>query len=130
MTKVLIPREARAGETRVAATPESVKRLKKAGVEVAIEQGAGLAAGFADAAYEAAGATVAAGPSWGDADAVFTVGVPSQAGVAQLKSGALLIGMLAPYASAALAERLASGRVTALAMELVPRISRAQSMDA
>jgi NAD(P) transhydrogenase subunit alpha len=130
MTTVLIPREARAGETRVAATPESVKRLKKAGVDVVVESGVGTTAGFPDAAYETAGAVVASTPAWETADAVFTVGPPSDADAARLKPGALLIGLLAPYASAALAQRLAERRVTALAMELVPRISRAQSMDA
>ena len=66
MTTVLIPKEPRAGESRVAATPESVKRLKKSGVDVVVEAGAGQAAGFADAAYEAAGAMIAAQAPWTD----------------------------------------------------------------
>lgn len=130
MTTVLIAKESRPGETRVAATPETVKRLRKAGVEVVIEAGAGTAAGFLDPAYEAAGATVAAAPSWKDADAIFRVGSFSEEEAGRMKSGAVAIGLLAPYKNAALAERFAAARVTALAMELVPRISRAQSMDA
>jgi len=130
MTTVLIAKEARAAETRVAGTPESVKRLRKLGVDVMVEAGAGSGAGFADAAYEAAGATVTDKALWDAADAVFCVGPPAEANVERLKPGAVLLGLLAPYANAALAERLAARRVTALAMELVPRISRAQSMDA
>lgn len=130
MTTVLIPKEPRAGENRVAATPESVKRLKKTGVDVVVEAGAGRAAGFADAAYEAAGATIASAAPWETADAVFKVGPLSLDEAGRLKRGALVIGLLAPHKSGDVAARLAERQVTALAMELVPRISRAQSMDA
>ncbi len=130
MTSVFIPRERRPGETRVAATPETVRRMLKAGLEVAIERGAGEAAFFADAAYETAGARLLddPAPGWGS-DVVLTVGPPQPAEAAALRSGALLAGLLAPYRNPELVQRLAEGGVTAFAMELIPRVTRAQGMD-
>jgi NAD(P) transhydrogenase subunit alpha len=134
MTAVLVPRETLAGETRVAATPETVGKMVKGGLEVTVEAGAGAASSFSDAAYEAAGSRVVpaaeADAAWASADAVLVVRPPDPAKARQLRSGAVLVGLLAPYKSADLVRALADGGASSLAMELVPRISRAQSMDA
>jgi len=138
MAKVFIPRERRPGETRVAATPETVKRMLKQGLEVAVEQGAGTASLFSDAEYEAAGARLVADPaaSWESADVVLKVTPPGHfEGLTGheaegLKPGVVLIGFLAPYRNLDMVRMLAAGRVTSLALELVPRVTRAQSMDA
>jgi len=138
MTKLFIPRERRALEARVAATPETVKKLAGLGLEVRVEADAGRGASFSDAEYEAAGARIAAdaGSAWGEAGAVLKV-APPEAGegdlpIAGLARGAVLVGLLAPHEgeSAERVRALAEAGVTSLAMELVPRISRAQSMDA
>jgi NAD(P) transhydrogenase subunit alpha len=128
--KVFVPKERRPGETRVAATPETVKKMIKQGLAVAVEPGAGDRSFFTDAAYQAAGATLAAGGAWGDADVVLTVGPPPADAAARLKNGAVLVGLLAPHQNLDLVRTLADRKVSALAMELVPRISRAQTMDA
>jgi NAD(P) transhydrogenase subunit alpha len=138
MLKILIPRERQAGETRVAATPETVKRLVKEGLEVAIESGAGEGAFLLDDRYRAAGARIVTdlAAEWASADAVFKVGPlgPSeQLGkdeAAATKPGALVIAFLQPHRNLPMVKTLAAGKVSALAMELVPRITRAQSMDA
>lgn len=138
MLQVFIPKERRPGETRVAGTPETVKKLCRLGCEVRVEAGAGGSAHLADGEYEAAGATVIqdAAAGWSGADVVLTVG-PLGANDAlgkpeaeALKGGSLVIGFLDPYRELDTVRRLAERRVTAVAMELVPRISRAQSMDA
>jgi NAD(P) transhydrogenase subunit alpha len=138
MPNILVPRERRPGETRVAATPETVKRMVKEGFHVTIEAGAGTAAFFPDADYETAGATVTSSPDWKQADVVLRVAAPDAADAAdaapaefaQLRPGALLISFLAPHRNLAAVRSLAEGNVTALAMELIPRITRAQNMDA
>jgi H+-translocating NAD(P) transhydrogenase subunit alpha len=132
MVNVFIPRERRRGETRVAATPETVRKMVKAGLEVAVERGAGAGSFFPDADYEAAGARLAddAAAVRAGADAVLTVTAPEAAEAAAQKPGSLLIGFLAPHRNLDLVRALADRRITALAMELVPRITRAQSMDA
>lgn len=135
MTKLFIPRERRAHESRVAATPETVRKLVGLGLEVTVEAGAGRAAGFLDAEYEAAGGRVAAdaAAAWGEAGAVLTVAPAATDGelpIAALARGAVLVGLLAPHESPERARALAEAGVTGLAMELVPRVSRAQSMDA
>ena len=134
MTAVFVPKETLAGETRVAATPETVGKLAKDGLEVAVEAGAGAASWFADAAYEKAGARVVpaaeADAAWGAADAVLVVRPPEAERARRLRAGAILVGLLAPYKSADLVRALAEGGVSALALELVPRISRAQAIDA
>jgi NAD(P) transhydrogenase subunit alpha len=132
MPNILVPRERRPGETRVAATPETVKRMVKEGFHVTIEAGAGAAAFFPDADYEAAGATVASAPDWKAADVVLRVAAPDGDApeLAGLHPGALLISFLAPHRNLAAVRQLAEGNVTALAMELIPRITRAQNMDA
>jgi H+-translocating NAD(P) transhydrogenase subunit alpha len=132
MVNVFIPKERRRGETRVAATPETVRKMVKAGLEVTVERGAGTDAFFQDADYEAAGARLAddAAAARAAADAVLTVTAPEAAEAAAQKPGSLLIGFLAPHRNLDLVRALADRRVSALAMELVPRITRAQSMDA
>jgi NAD(P) transhydrogenase subunit alpha len=138
MVKVFIPRERRAGETRVAATPETVRRMVKLGLEVAVERGAGEASLFQDAEYEAAGARRADDPAqgWESADVVLKVTPPgtfeglSRPEAQGLKPGAVLIGFLAPYREPDMVRALAAGNVTSLSLELVPRVTRAQPMDA
>ncbi len=134
MTEVFIPKETETGETRVAATPETVHRMVKDGLAVAVEADAGTASWFSDSAYEKAGARVVSGSdasqAWSSADAVLVVRAPAAERAASMHQGAVLVGLLAPYKNTDLAQRLAQQGVTSLAMELVPRISRAQSMDA
>jgi H+-translocating NAD(P) transhydrogenase subunit alpha len=138
MAKVFIPRERRPGETRVAATPETVKRMVKQGLEVAVEPGAGTASLFSDGEFEAAGARLVSDPAtaWQSADVVLKVTPPGRfEGLARheaegLKPGAVLIGFLAPYRNLDMVRMLAAGQVTSLALELVPRVTRAQPMDA
>ncbi|MCP9849754.1 NAD(P) transhydrogenase subunit alpha [Cyanobium sp. Morenito 9A2] len=139
MTTVLVPRERRSGETRVAATPETVKRLIARGARVWIEAEAGRAAGFSDAAFEEAGAEVFASSDslerWRQADAVLAVQAPllcsegGDGGLEALPAGSLVLGLLDPYRNQALIDQLELGRVSSLALELLPRISRAQAMD-
>jgi NAD(P) transhydrogenase subunit alpha len=133
--KVAVLRERRAGETRVAATPETVKKLAGMGCAVAVEAGAGLASGMTDAAYAEAGAEVVtdAAAALSGADIVLKVRAPLAAGegavdeMALMPKGALLIGTL--QADAAAAAAYAAAGIDACAMELLPRITRAQSMD-
>ena len=125
---MLVPQERQPGETRVAATPETVKRLCSRGCAVSIERGAGLAAGFADEAYTEAGAELVEGDGpWADAQVVLSVQTPH--GLERLPQGALLMGLLHPYGNTALMEQLERQGLSALALELLPRISRAQAMD-
>ncbi len=129
--RIAVPRETTPGERRVALAPENVSRLVKQGHEVWIERGAGVAAGFLDAAYEAAGASIADGPAaLSGAEVVARVQRPSEAEAELVPEGALLVGLLAPHQGGPLLQRLAARRVSALAMERVPRSTRAQSMDA
>ena len=132
MPKVFVRKETRPGETRVAATPETVKKLVREGLEVAVEPGAGGASYFADAAYAEAGAELAADPAaaWRAADVALVVAPPSADEAAALRRGALLLGFLAPYREHETVRRLAAAGVTALAVELLPRTTRAQPMDA
>jgi H+-translocating NAD(P) transhydrogenase subunit alpha len=126
--QILVPRETAPGERRVALTPDAVQRLTAAGFDVAVERGAGSAASFDDDAYTAAGATLAdAGTSAG---IVVRVAPPSAAEAETLAPGTVLIGFLAPLTDAEGIARLQSRGVIAFAMESVPRITRAQSMDA
>ena len=135
--KISIPKERRAHERRVAATPETVKKFTALGISVAIEAGAGESSRITDAAYEAAGATIVTDLAalLGGADIVLKVQRPILAGedgpneLALMKPGAILIAILSPYADPEALKRYAEAGVTAMALEFVPRITRAQSMD-
>ena len=128
--KVGIGRERREGEKRVAATPESVTQLRALGVDVTIEAGAGLAAGYPDAAYERAGAQVATEFDPTKMDVLAHVRPLPAELAAALPAGTITVGLAAPAAELTTVAALAAAGVTAFALELVPRISRAQSMDA
>jgi NAD(P) transhydrogenase subunit alpha len=129
--KLAVLKERREGETRVAATPETVKKLKGLGLDIAIERGAGDGAHFADADYLAAGAIVAPDMTSAvrDADIVLKVRGPEPDEIAAMKKGTVYASLLAPYSEKDTIQRLAAQGVTAFAMEFIPRISRAQSMD-
>ncbi|TXL71049.1 Re/Si-specific NAD(P)(+) transhydrogenase subunit alpha [Vineibacter terrae] len=135
--KIAIPRERRPNETRVAATPETVKKLKALGFDSIVEAGAGEAAAYPDADYAAAGATVAAdaAATYAEADIVFKVQRPMLAGegelseVELLRPGTTLFAPLGALVNRPLIEALAAAKVDAFALELTPRITRAQSMD-
>jgi H+-translocating NAD(P) transhydrogenase subunit alpha len=122
--KIAIPKEIAEYEKRVAASPDTVKKLVALGCSVTIESGAGAGASFTDEAFKAAGATI--GDDLKNADIVLCVQTPA---LASLKKGALLIGMLSPYNNPALLDELAKAGINAFSMELVPRITRAQAMD-
>lgn len=129
--KAAVLKETQAGERRVAATPDSVAKLKKLGLAVAVEPGAGLLSSIADSAYEAAGATLSPNPAFAltDASMLLCVQPPPLELLDLLPDGAAVIGMLSPYYNRALIEHCAKAGLSAFAMELMPRISRAQSMD-
>ncbi|HKW59115.1 MAG TPA: Re/Si-specific NAD(P)(+) transhydrogenase subunit alpha [Candidatus Dormibacteraeota bacterium] len=130
--KVAVPREIEQGERRVALVPDTARMLVGAGLEVGVEAGAGAAAFIADDAYEKAGAKVAgrAGTLLRDADAVLKVQAPREPEISLLKKGAVLISFLQPATQGDAVRSLASHGITAFSLELLPRISRAQSMDA
>ncbi|WP_062481506.1 Re/Si-specific NAD(P)(+) transhydrogenase subunit alpha [Variovorax boronicumulans] len=123
-----VPAETAAGETRVAVTPETVKKLVASGHTVRVQAGAGIAASVTDAGYQAAGAEITDAAGALSADMVLKVRTPSDAEAAQLKAGAVVIGMLNPFDAAGL-QRLAAAGVTGFALEAAPRTTRAQSMD-
>lgn len=125
-----VPKERAVGEHRVALVPESVSRLVKGGARVLVERGAGASAGFPDDAYAKAGATLdEASALLGQADLVCKVQKPGADEIGHLKAGAHLVSLLQPSASADAISLLAARGVTGFALELVPRITRAQSMD-
>jgi H+-translocating NAD(P) transhydrogenase subunit alpha len=133
--KVAVVKETRLGESRVALVPQGVKALVKAGLEVVVERGAGVSAGVTDDQYRESGATVAesASAALAGADLLVHVNPPSVSDpdeLAGLSRGAVLVSFLNPLGDAALVRRLADTGITAISMELVPRITRAQSMDA
>jgi H+-translocating NAD(P) transhydrogenase subunit alpha len=128
--RVLVPVEQRPGERRVAAVPESVARLVKAGLDVVVESGAGRYAFVTDEEYEHAGASVVAGDGLGDVDAVLHVSPLSVEQAGRLRAGCVTAGFLAPGSNADGVAALAAAGATAFSLELLPRISRAQSMDA
>jgi len=136
--RVAVPKEINPGESRVALVPETVARLTKAGFQVAVEAGAGEDAGFTDSAYAAAGATIESDPRtlFGGADVVLKVQRPARRealGVHEaelLHEGAVLVSFVYPYAAPDTVALLAERGLSAFAMELVPRITRAQKMDA
>src|SRR6188472_4019475 len=122
-----VPKETADGERRVAMVPDVVKRLQAKDVEVVVESGAGEAALIPDALFEDAGAKI--GDPW-TADVVVKVAAPTSEEIGKLGDGSILVGFLAPLTSPDTTRALADGKVTAFAMEAIPRISRAQSMDA
>lgn len=129
--KIGIVKERREGEKRVAASADTVKKYIQLGAEVAIESGAGISAAVTDDAYSAAGAKIVktAKEAIGDADVVLKVRKPLEDEIALLKKGALLISLMEPHKDKAIVEALAKQGVRTFALELVPRITRAQSMD-
>lgn len=133
MPILLIPVETAAGETRVAASPETVKKFISLGCEVVLEKGAGTASGYLDEAYSEAGAELVPprdNTRWSQADVLLCVQPPSTQALGTLRRGALVVGLLAPYANADLNAALQQSGLSAMALELLPRISRAQSADA
>lgn len=127
--RIGIPRETRDGERLVAATPTTVAQLVKLGYDVVIEAGAGAAASFPDAAYREAGASVADAQQAWSSDVVTCVNAPSAEQITQLEPGATVVSMMAPAAHPELVAAFAERGVTALALDAVPRISRAQALD-
>jgi NAD(P) transhydrogenase subunit alpha len=123
-----VPAETMAGETRVAVTPETVKKLAASGHTVRVQSGAGIAASVTDAAYQAAGAEIVNMNAAFAADMVLKVRTPTDAETALMKPGTVVIGMLNPFDAAGL-QRLATAGLTAFALEAAPRTTRAQSMD-
>jgi len=128
--RIAIPKEVKPGEKRVALVPDIISKLTKAGLEVHIESGAGVAAQFSDDQFAAAGATISNGDVIAGADVVASVAPLEPARMAQLKKGAITISFLSPTTAAESIEAAAAAGATAFSMELIPRISRAQSMDA
>jgi len=127
--RIGVPKETLPLERRVAATPESVKKLVELGLELAIERGAGLASGFSDAAYEAAGGKIVDRAAALGADVVVHVRPPTAADIAMMKAGAINVSHVQPERHPELPELFAKQKVTALALERVPRVTRAQKMD-
>lgn len=128
--KIGIPKERLAHEARVAATPKTVEQLLMLGFSVVIEQDAGLKASFADAAYQAVGATVVDGMEVWLADVILAVNAPGDDEISLMRSGSSLISFIWPAQNPDLLAKLAAHQINVLAMDSVPRISRAQSMDA
>ena len=127
--RIGVPRESRPGETRVATTPATVPQLRALGHEVLVASGAGLPSSFPDEAYAAAGAEVVDDETAWQAELVLRVNAPTPAEIGRLRDGAVLLGLLARALAPELLDELARRPLTALAMDAVPRISRAQSLD-
>jgi NAD(P) transhydrogenase subunit alpha len=133
--KLAVPKQTENSETRVALTAQTVKKLVALGVQVVVESGAGQAAHNDDDAYQKAGATIvpsdgeAPPPIWAEADVIAAINPPLDSQAALMKPGALLVGMLAPLQNTGLVRTLADHKVTAVSLEFIPRISRAQAMD-
>ena len=129
--KIAVPREGAPGETRVALTPQAAGQLVGDGVEVLVQAGAGEGSYLTDDAFREAGATIVpdAPALYGQADMVLRVGRPTDEEISFLKPGTVLIGTLGTLANPKLAERLAEARITAISMDAIPRITRAQAMD-
>lgn len=129
MVVIFVPKESAAGETRVAAVPETVKGMQKLGLQVQVERGAGASAGFPDADYEAAGATLVDASARGTADMVFGIQTPAPEQAKAMKPAALLICTLTPGVQLPAIKALRDAKVTAMGLEFMPRITRAQKMD-
>jgi len=128
--RVAVPKETRPGEKRVALVPDIISKLTKAGLEVIIESNAGVEAQFSDAQFSAAGATVKSGNVISDADVILSVQPLTPLQISSLKKGAITISFLSPTTASDSIDAAVTAGVTAISLELVPRISRAQSMDA
>lgn len=130
--RIAVAKEIEVGEHRVALIPDTVAKLVKQGLEVWVEAGAGEASFFSNDAYEAAGAKIISDTHhlWGSADILLKVNAPKEHEIYQLPEGGVLVGFVNPLGNPSTVQRLADRRVTALSMELIPRSSRAQSMDA
>ena len=126
--RIGVPKESLPGETRVAATPKTVEQLRALGYAVFVEAGAGSAASFDDAAFTRAGADVIDAAVW-NADVLLKINAPSDAELALLRPGQVVASLISPALNPELVDKLAGRGVTALAMDAVPRISRAQSLD-
>jgi proton-translocating NAD(P)+ transhydrogenase subunit alpha len=129
--KIAIPAETETGEPRVAATPETVKKMRALGADVVVERGAGIKSGVRDADYETAGAVIAANDAAtvADADVVLKVRRPSAAELPDYQRDAAVIAIMDPFGHEDALNAMASSGITAFAMELMPRITRAQVMD-
>jgi NAD(P) transhydrogenase subunit alpha len=127
--RIGVIRESKPGETRVAATPKTVEQLRGLGYEVTVETGAGEGSSFVDDAYVGAGATIGSADDVWRSDVIFKVNAPSDGEIARIADGSTLVSLLAPALNPELVEKLAARPITALAMDAVPRISRAQSLD-
>ena len=132
MAVIAVIKESRDGETRVAATPETVRKLAASGFTVQVESGAGAAAAFLDGDYQGAGATLVSDPVQvlSAADVLLKVRAPSEPETAALKRGAIVVGLLNPFLDKPAVTALAAAGATAFAMEFTPRTTRAQVMDA
>jgi NAD(P) transhydrogenase subunit alpha len=128
--RIAVLKESAPGETRVAATPETVKKITALGHQVTLQSGAGAAASYPDDLYKTAGAEIAADGAIGAADLVIKVRRPTESEIGAMKSGVGFAALLEPYGDKAAIDALAKAKIDALAMEFIPRISRAQSMDA
>jgi NAD(P) transhydrogenase subunit alpha len=129
LLRIGVPRETKARETRVAATPTTVTKLVALGYDVVVETGAGAASSFPDEAYAASGATVGTTDEAWQADVVLRVNAPAVEEIGRLRDGSTLVSLLSPALNPDLVDALAARPITVLAMDAVPRISRAQSMD-
>jgi NAD(P) transhydrogenase subunit alpha len=127
--RIGVPQEPTEGEKRVALIPDTVKSLTGKDVEVVVESGAGGQAGHTDAAYEEAGATIGSADDAYGADIVLRVNPPSVSEIGRVGHGKVLIGFLSPLTSSETTKALADGNVSSFAIELIPRITRAQAMD-
>ena len=132
MTRFLIPCEEALGDSRVSATPETIKKLKTFGCEIFIEKSAGELSGFSDFSYENNGGIIFTKNDdnvWANADIIFCINCPDDERLKKLKKGALIIGLLNPFGNKHLAQLLLDQNLSAISLELLPRISRAQSCD-
>ena len=125
-----VPKESTPGEARVAATPNSIKNLKKLGFDVVVETGAGDLSDFTDNAYREAGASVAAAGDVWKSDIIYKVNAPDDSEIGSLKEGSTIVSFLSPAQNPELVEKLTAKKINVLAMDMVPRISRAQALDA
>lgn len=128
--KLLVPKETRPGERRVAITPDVVSKMKQAGLDVNVETHAGMSAGFDDSSYEKSGATVVGNVDYATADVLLTVAPPTPEQLGKMKRGAITISFLPLNSSQTSIDAAVSAGITSFSLELIPRISRAQSMDA